>query len=723
MAETFGSGISTKITDQLKARTKLFSDRKDPKQLQVINSNSAWIKVRSSVNIAGDNSKAKQFILSNSGNKEGIGDTNTSLYKADNRLGFRPAPGITGFKVTSKNTYGTLQEATVNFNVWTLKDLEDAEKLFFRPGYSVLVEWGHSAYITSDGTSNIKFTNREAVLDDNKWFQSSTYGAIEKLIAKKRDNYYGNYEGFLGLIVNFSWSYRSDGGYDCSIKVVSKNVVLESIAIGKGTDLVKSEENANKKVGQLDSKIRKSPFHVYYLGLEGFYRIENEGKTGVQALGGGILVDSGEGEKIVTDALYYNLKAALGQKYKDSVKFYINTTDFTVFRLKISKSNESHLDYSKNNVIHYVPLSSVLEIYNNHICIKDKNNKEVLIPFDLESEEKFFTFGGHYSALPHEVLMRTIPSVPKNSILPPPFDYEGFRVFNFQPNNTFDTNPLLINNIYVSTRVILEEVDKVIESNSEGVGVLEAIEGILSRIERAYGGVNEFDIVNADDNSSMKIVDRKNLDPTKAKSLSTRLDVTGLGSTVVDLSVSSGITSDIASQIAVAAQAPSNSTDDNVANLLRWNKNLTDRHLEKKNTTDDSLSDPEPEASEAFKLNQLWKAVNEKNKDSSSNSWTFEEWENLYQQTSSHIQELAQLPYIVGDEFEEAVPGVVPVELSLKMLGLGGFKVGTTFKLQKGILPAKYDEFGYIITGVEHEIASDNKWYTNINTQFFVLKK
>lgn len=723
MAETFGSGIDDKLVEQLNARTKLFKERKDPKQLQVINSNSAWIKVRSSVNIAGDNSKAKQFILSNSGNKEGIGNTSTSLYRADNRLGFRPAPGITGFKVTSKNTYGTLQEATVNFNVWTLKDLEDAEKLFFRPGYSVLVEWGHSAYINNG--NQIKFTNTDTILKPSNWFNSRKYLDIENDIKKLRDIYDGNYEGFLGLIVNFSWSYRSDGGYDCSIKVVSKNVVLESIAIGKGTDLVKSEENAEKSVGQLDSKIRKSPFHVYYLGLEGFYSTVNKGKIGAQSVGGGILVASDTGERNLTDDFEYSLFAALKQKYKDSVKFYIDSTNFTVYRLKIPKSNESPVDYSKNNVIHYVPLRSVLEIYNKHICIKDENNKEVLIPFDLKSEEKFFTFNGHYSALPHEVLMRTIPTVPKNITLPTPFDYEGFRVKRFQASLLEESSINLINNIYISTGIILEEVDKVIESNSEGVGVLEAIEGILSRIEKAYGGVNEFDIVNADDNSSMKIVDRKNLDPTKAKPLSTRLDVTGLGSTVVDLSVSSGITSDIASQIAIAAQAPSNSTDDNVGNLLRWNKNLTDRHLVKKNTTDDSLSDntTEEKSSEADKLNQLWKAVNEKNEDPSSNSWTFEEWENLYQQTSSHIQELAQLPYIVGDEFKEAVPGVVPVELSLKMLGLGGFKVGTTFKLQKGILPAKYDEFGYIITGVEHEIGTDNKWYTNINTQFFVLKK
>ena len=65
------------------------------------------------------------------------------------------------------------------------------------------------------------------------------------------------------------------------------------------------------------------------------------------------------------------------------------------------------------------------------------------------------------------------------------------------------------------------------------------------------------------------------------------------------------------------------------------------------------------------------------------------------------------------------IPGVIPVELSIKMLGITGFKVGLSFKIPKGILPKKYDDYGYIITGLENEIGSDNKWYTTIKTQFY----
>jgi len=66
--------------------------------------------------------------------------------------------------------------------------------------------------------------------------------------------------------------------------------------------------------------------------------------------------------------------------------------------------------------------------------------------------------------------------------------------------------------------------------------------------------------------------------------------------------------------------------------------------------------------------------------------------------------------------------GVIPVESSLKLVGITGFKIGTAFKIKPGLLPSKYDKFAYIITGLDHEIGNDNKWYTNIKTQFYAIQ-
>ena len=58
------------------------------------------------------------------------------------------------------------------------------------------------------------------------------------------------------------------------------------------------------------------------------------------------------------------------------------------------------------------------------------------------------------------------------------------------------------------------------------------------------------------------------------------------------------------------------------------------------------------------------------------------------------------------------------MELSFDIQGIYGFVIGTTFKINKGFLPPKYDNFAYIITGISHSI-QDNKWITSVKTQFF----
>jgi hypothetical protein len=76
------------------------------------------------------------------------------------------------------------------------------------------------------------------------------------------------------------------------------------------------------------------------------------------------------------------------------------------------------------------------------------------------------------------------------------------------------------------------------------------------------------------------------------------------------------------------------------------------------------------------------------------------------------------------DSYENGTPppGLVPVELSLQLDGIGGIKIGQSFKIKSGILPAKYqDKFGYIITGLGHSI-ENSKWLTDIKTQFYLTE-
>ncbi len=66
-------------------------------------------------------------------------------------------------------------------------------------------------------------------------------------------------------------------------------------------------------------------------------------------------------------------------------------------------------------------------------------------------------------------------------------------------------------------------------------------------------------------------------------------------------------------------------------------------------------------------------------------------------------------------------PGVIPVELSFSMMGTGGLKIGQAFRIEPGLLPQEYSErFGFLITGLSHSL-TNNKWITNIKTQFYSM--
>lgn len=730
--ETFGSGIPDTPRVQLEAREKLLSQEgKSIQQTQIINSNTAWVKLRSSSNRVDDPDYrkrsilftqyqdlaqgeegpysqmenadlAKNFILisgtqtSGLGARSGVNSSTTfdnkKAYNTNTRLGTRPMPGITSFNVASKGTYGTLQQATVGFIVWSRHDLEACEKLYFRPGFSVIVEWGHSLY-TSDGT-DLKSLSAASTISDGVYFDTSKkFSDIEKEFFTRRKQYRGNYDGFLGLVQNFSWSLRSDGGYDCSIKVVSKGFVLESLTLGKTSDVFSSVKYGNKEQTR---EARKSIFHSILLGLaEKNDEDVFDGKSQLKSLG----IEP----KAKVDSL----------KEFPVMKFSATPGDTVVGRLFNFIKEGGTTDYI------YVPLYHFLDIMNKFILIKagvrDKNGKftasENIAEFDLDSQEQFKTFPEHYSVDP---IIAFPPAVPKG-------EYSKYSINvkkrdNPQQQAKFaeklgDTS--FIKNIPIQIGVILSEVEALISSeNEEGVGALDIVKSVLAKIARALGNVNDFDIQTVETSEGVQkytIVDRGNLTTTNPPTIR----LTGLRSTLASVDLSSRISSTIASQIAIAAQEDDGDYQNSIGSILDWNKGVIDRHAAAKGTSDTSPKELENNKS-TFKEDRdyTWGRLNDYG------TLDKADFDNIFQEATVELQQLSDVIKVT-----KISEGVVPVELSIKMLGISGLKIGTTFNIRDNILPTKYNKFSYIITGLDHEIGTDNRWYTNIKTQFYLTQK
>src|SRR6056300_302213 len=218
-----GTNIRSYVANQLKVRQDALANKgTTPEWQKLYTGKTAWVKLSSSVNVNGDGgTKAKNNILTARGitGNSGINPG----YNTSSNLGVRPIPGLTDISIQQINRFGTLRNAVVEFKVYDVERLSDLETLYMRPGFSILLEWGHTAYKTSAGVS----TSPKTV----SGFFGSTVSAsnVEQQIVNLQQSSGGNYAGLFGYVKNFQWSFNQDGSYNCRIEIISKGELLESL--------------------------------------------------------------------------------------------------------------------------------------------------------------------------------------------------------------------------------------------------------------------------------------------------------------------------------------------------------------------------------------------------------------------------------------------------------------------------------------------------------------
>jgi len=186
LSNVIGAPFSPYIIEQLKLRASLGStNNRTNEQILYLANKMSWTKLSSFVNIKpaqeqplskfyanlfdgqtppGDyskpNSLAKNWILQagtteyNNGTynlRYGLGPNNAYGLGGIEQQGYRPMPGLTSVTIDTKGTLGSLREATINFSVWNMTQLNVIEALYFRLGYTMLLEWGHVNYFDNNG--------------------------------------------------------------------------------------------------------------------------------------------------------------------------------------------------------------------------------------------------------------------------------------------------------------------------------------------------------------------------------------------------------------------------------------------------------------------------------------------------------------------------------------------------------------------------------------------
>lgn len=732
--DTFKQGVQ----NQLKARQEAITER-TPTAIQYYNARNAWIRMTSAVNVNGSDSLAKQYILlggtiNNNGTpKSGVGNTTNNAYSTvtpggeTNRLGIRPMPGITGIEVKSKSAYGSLREVTVNFNAWDIRQLEDLELLYMRPGYSVLVEWGWAPYLTNSKTLGNTINFNDSVLNGNKSKENIWKEIHEKAAGD------GNYDALYGFIKNYSWSARDDGGYDCTVTVISIGEILESLKVNYGA--YDSGVNSIGIFGQLETPFAKDS--TVYLSYS-------------QNLIAGIC-----------NELYLILKNKEGiGNYEEktiSLTSTLATTKCTFFRFDLdiegSENDTADNDFDDNQQI-YILLKDFIEILNKHVLIKDIKNQTPLVKVSVNEGAHMGGENEPLQCLAHRLQLSVDPSICliKNDLWQNPesqglnltdtfFDANDFSTLKnlmegmktkFFADNSYDFG--IIGNIYVNlgyiyslvTNNALESQDK---KEKNDIVLIDFIKSMMAGINTSIGNVATFDVFSDPIDATARIIDvnftgNKKINPFK-------IEIGNNKSIVRKYNYESQIFPEQSSIIAIGAQAQGGALGSDTNTLVDFNQNLTDRIIPKKESPTSPSDEKKEQDTKAANLKTNIAIILEFINEIDADWWGLGLGQGDFDvnNSSKYANALKDIINFMKSNVENGIynRGIIPTKLSLEIDGIGGMIIGNLFTISEDVIPKGYKgkdgvgaKIGYVVTGLGHTI-QDNDWITKIDAQFIIL--
>ena len=287
MPNIVGEAFLPYVVDQINTRQKILGKpTRDSRDLAWEIGKTSWVKLASSINIAsetitapdgnggsivvnnsgsefrqkfigldgqnyGGNRLASELILQGGALLDGVprfGITQTNSILPSNpssyglggtEFGIQPMPGITSFSIKSYNN-GTLREATLSIQANNRKQFEYIDTLYLRLGYTMFVEWGNTSYpisITPSGEVTYATGADIDSLSLTDTFISAPNNEVNKipffqnLLEENRKKSKGNYDGFVGIVKNFSWEFNKDGTYTINLILISAGSVIESLKI------------------------------------------------------------------------------------------------------------------------------------------------------------------------------------------------------------------------------------------------------------------------------------------------------------------------------------------------------------------------------------------------------------------------------------------------------------------------------------------------------------
>ena len=742
MSNLLGNPFRPYVKNQVETRQKILSRNSKVSQdsfLKYSATKTPWIRLASSIDLDnGGSSLAKNFLLY--GGSISLGkspekglNTNNQLYKGVygwgnlKERGYVPFPGIIGAEVTYLND-GAFAETTVTMKCYSKKQLEFLDKLYLRPGYSLLLEFGWTVYLDNTGNAQ-RFTKFETTPFSQFINGTADQYGIYDTIQNERLKYSGNYDAVIGVVNNFNWTFNPDGTYDCITRLVGIGDMIESLKMNISPvdfNYVVPEGSTIVGIGDNQLGVRSTDYDIGYIKPQ---PSESEPK-----------------EPDVT-------KTRLAEILRDS----------KIFKTPIEKS-DGNVDIindilvipgvvGENELVGleqvYITFGTLLKIIQDEFLLYNDGTPitKFAVNFDdIDNDENvIFTFPGNFSSRPDICLIPIDkPTFPEGNNELDYFDifYEDstndkeLNIYNVlkSKGRKFKFSEYLgkLCNIYLNRDYLIKTLDDLTTSSTDNsVSILSYLKEILIGITKSLGGINKISIRVNSDEGTLSFYEGIPQNYTPPRSDFTKINMYGVnsqeGSFVKSIQLNADISKDFASLIAIGAQANGNELNGDSTAFSVYNKGLTDRVI-KSRRSKNSEEDKIPQVKKIFDKelkDYLLLCTNtqgyKRKRPVASLTYGREVlyWsnKNLTTLNSLHTQwarlmfgELNRLRKTKGSFF-------LPFSLQLELDGISGIRLYDKFLIDDKVLPPSYDKdnMDIIVGSVNHSI-SNQGWSTKLDT-------
>jgi hypothetical protein len=605
-----GSAFQPYVDTQIKKRKALIDkDYRSSSELNWLSNRNVWIRISSGANVSPGNKRyqglegdalSKKYILQG-GVLNHLGGADSYTLRSGigpdgaygiggTDFGLVPMPGLIDISIKTGGKLGTLKETTFNFVCHNIEQLNIMEALYMKLGFGVLVEWGHTNYISND-TGKIETVNQPL-----PFYGIDTKEELLEKIADNRKNHSGNYDATWGTVKNFSYTLDGNGRFKCQVQLVGAGDILESLKVNLSGEF-KSDTSGSNASGSIYpvvadknlSLLNSALFNIYQNNVINqnnvlgsyvdFNKTYKEGLDSILATDNISVTNFHKNPEIVRKGYNFRLLTIPGMDKShvgnlDSIvpeiipeKFFARfVAGYEIDGEGLNNDNDATkpgLEQVYITLGHLLLLINKLGMIYDRSTANDKTNQRSYIYIDVNPEtNRCYTFPGHCSLDPTICLIgsQQLPFGIVSKYFSNIYNSFPFYGDNSNAPGIGDAN---LGGKFMYTLVNINYVAGIMKkwrtNDTKGnIYFVDLVKDILDGISKATGGYNEYRIVPDDDSNCIRILDdRRTTGPGQSISddYYTEIPILGKKSIVYNFNYTSKIAPNTAAMIVVAAQA------------------------------------------------------------------------------------------------------------------------------------------------------------------------